>query len=344
MADPLLVRACRRERVERTPIWFMRQAGRSLPEYRELRKRYDLFAVCRRPELCAEVTLQPVHAHGVDAAVMFADIMLPVLGMGVDVELVEGVGPVIERPIASLADVAALRVPDPRESVPFILEAVRLVRHELPPEAAVIGFAGGPFTVAGYLIEGRPTRDFVKTKRCMYAAPEVWHGLMDKLAETFATYLAAKVEAGADVVQLFDSWVGALSVDDYREFVAPYSARILDAAEAPTIHFGTGSAHLLEDMTRAGGDVIGLDWRVPIERGWVLVGYERGIQGNLDPALLLGPFERVQAAAARILDAVDGRPGHIFNLGHGVLPDTDPTDLRRLVELVHERTAVEVPA
>jgi uroporphyrinogen decarboxylase len=342
VTSPLLTRACRREAVERTPVWFMRQAGRSLPEYRELRKHHSLFEVCRRPELCAEVTLQPVRAHGVDAAVMFADIMLPVLGMGIDVDLVEGVGPVIERPIASLADVERLRVPDPDESVPFILEAVRLVREELASDLAVIGFAGGPFTVAGYLIEGKPTREFAKTKACMYGTPEVWHALMDKLADTFAPYLAAKVEAGADVVQLFDSWVGTLSPDDYREFVAPYSRRVLAAVDVPTIHFGTGTLHLLGDMAAVGGDVIGLDWRVPIERGWEIVGPDRGVQGNLDPALLLGTWERAEAATLAILEAVTGRHGHIFNLGHGVLPDTDPAVLGRLVELVHEKTSVEV--
>jgi len=342
VARPLLTRACRREAVERTPVWFMRQAGRSLPEYRELRRHHSLFEVCRRPELCAEVTLQPVRAHGVDAAVMFADIMLPVLGMGIDVELVEGVGPVIERPIASLADVERLRVPEPDESVPFILEAVRLVREELSPDLAVIGFAGGPFTVAGYLIEGKPTREFAKTKACMYGTPEVWHALMDKLADTFAPYLAAKVQAGADVVQLFDSWVGTLSADDYREFVAPYSRRVLAAVDVPTIHFGTGTLHLLGDMAAVGGDVIGLDWRVPIERGWEIVGPDRGVQGNLDPALLLGAWERAEAATLAILEAVAGRHGHVFNLGHGVLPDTDPAVLGRLVELVHEKTSVEV--
>jgi uroporphyrinogen decarboxylase len=320
----------------------MRQAGRSLPEYRELRKHHSLFEVCRQPELCAEVTLQPVRAHGVDAAVMFADIMLPVLGMGIDVELVEGVGPVVERPIQSLGDVERLSVPDPQESAPFILEAVRLVRDELGPNEAVIGFAGGPFTVAGYLIEGKPTREFAKTKACMYGSPEVWHGLMDKLAETFVPYLAAKVDAGADVVQLFDSWVGALSADDYREFVAPYSQRVLAGVDVPTIHFGTGTLHLLGDMAAVGGDVIGLDWRVPIERGWEIVGPDRAVQGNLDPALLLGPWERAEAATLEILEAVAGRHGHIFNLGHGVLPDTEPAVLGQLVELVHEKTSVEV--
>ena len=344
MPKPLLTRACRREHVERTPVWFMRQAGRSLPEYRSIRKRHGLFEICRQPELCAEVTLQPVRAHGVDAAVLFADIMLPVLAMGIDVELVEGVGPVVRDAVASLADVERLRVPAPEEAVPFVLETVRIVRGELDADRAVIGFAGGPFTVAGYLIEGKPTRDFVRTKTCMYDAPEVWQALMGKLADSFAAYLAAQARTGADVVQLFDSWVGALSVEDYREFVAPYSARILAAVDVPTIHFGTGATHLLRDLKDVGGDVIGLDWRVPIETGWDLVGSGRGVQGNLEPALLLGPWERVEDAAGRILDAVAGRRGHVFNLGHGVLPATDPTDLRRLVELVHERSAVEVRA
>jgi uroporphyrinogen decarboxylase len=343
--EPLLVRACRLEPVERTPVWFMRQAGRSLPEYRELRKQHNLFEVCRRPELCAEVTLQPVHAHGVDAAVMFADIMLPVLGMGIDVELVESVGPVIAEPVRTMADVERLVVPEPDESVPFILEAVRLVREELSPERAVVGFCGGPFTVAGYVIEGKPTRDFVKVKTMMYREPAVWHALMEKLTDTSIPYVRAKVEAGADVLQVFDSWVGALSPADYEEFVAPYSARILGAVDVPTIHFGTGTATLLGSMAAAGGDVIGLDWRIALDEGWARVGEEeRGVQGNLEPALLLGPWERVESGAVDVLARAGGRPGHIFNLGHGVLPDTDPAVLRRLVELVHERTASEVVA
>jgi uroporphyrinogen decarboxylase len=331
--DPLLVRAARREPVERTPVWFMRQAGRSLPGYREIRKRHTLFEVCRQPELCAKVTLEPVRLHGVDAAVMFADIMLPVLGMGIDVELVENVGPVIEQPIRTAADVEALRVPDPEESVPFILEAVRLVRAGLRPEQALVGFCGGPFTVAGYVVEGRPTRDFVQTKRLMYGATEVWHALMEKLTEMSIRYLRAKVEAGADAVQLFDSWIGALSLDDYIEFVSPYSQRILSAIDAPTIHFGTGTQHLLGEMA---GDVIGIDWRSSVDD---VLKTGRGVQGNLDPTLLLGPFARVEEKTGEILAIAGGRPGHIFNLGHGVLPDTDPADLRRLVELVHERTA-----
>ena len=317
----------------------MRQAGRSLPGYREIRKRHSLFEVCRQPELCAEVTLEPVRVHGVDAAVMFADIMLPILGMGIDVELVENVGPVIDRPVRTGTDVEALHVPDPEEAVPFILEAVRLVRSQLEPEQALVGFCGGPFTVAGYLVEGKPTRDFVQTKRCMYGSPEVWHGLMEKLTETSIAYLRATVAAGADVVQLFDSWIGALSRADYEEFVAPYSARMLASVGVPTIHFGTGTVHLLEAMAAAGGDVIGLDWRVSLDEAWRRVGSDRGVQGNLDPALLLGPFERTRKAALGILESAGGRSGHIFNLGHGVLPETDPADLRRLVELVHEQTA-----
>ncbi len=342
MVAPLLVQAARRQAVERTPVWFMRQAGRSLPAYREVRKRFDLFEICRRPDLCAEVTLQPVAAHGVDAAVIYSDIMLPVLGMGVAVELVEGVGPVVGEPIRRAADVAQLVPLEPEAAMPFALESIRLVRAALPAEKAVVGFVGGPFTVAGYLIEGRPSRSFLETKSVMYGAPEIWHALMARLADGFAAYVAAQAAAGADVIQLFDSWVGTLSASDYREFVAPYSARILAAVDVPTIHFATGCAHLLADLAAAGGDVIGLDWRVPIDRGWAEVGHDRGVQGNLDPALLLGPFERVEAETLRILAAVGGRPGHVFNLGHGVLPETDPSDLRRLCELVHERTEARV--
>jgi uroporphyrinogen decarboxylase len=312
----------------------MRQAGRSLPQYREIRKRYGLFEIVQRPELCAEVTLQPVEAHGVDAAVMFTDIMFPVLGMGVEVELVENVGPVVAQPIARAADVQRLRVSEPEESASFILEAVRIVRRELSPDRAVIGFCGGPFTVAGYLIEGRPGREFAKVKSMMYREPELWHALMEKLADQFSRYVAGKVRAGADVIQLFDSWVGALSPSDYEEFVAPYSARILRSVDAPTIHFGTGTAGLLGLMADSGGDVIGLDWRVALDRGWSEVGEDRGVQGNLDPLVLLGPWERIEADSRDILDRAAGRPGHVFNLGHGVPPDTDPAVLRRLTELV----------
>jgi uroporphyrinogen decarboxylase len=337
--DPLLVRAARREPVERTPVWFMRQAGRSLPEYRKLRERYGFFELNRSAELTAEVTLQPVRRHGVDAAVIFADIVTPVTSMGIDVELVEGVGPVVAQPIRSAADVERLRVPDTEDAVAPVLEAIAIVRAELAPEQAVVGFCGGPFTVAGYLVEGRPSRDFAATKALMYGEPAVWHGLMEKLADTFARYAAAQARAGADVVQLFDSWVGALSPADYDEFVAPWSARVLAALDVPTIHFGTGTATLLGTMAAAGGDVIGLDWRLGLDEGWALVGPGRGVQGNLDPAVLLGPWARVEPAVRDVLTRAGGRPGHVFNLGHGVLPGTDPDVLGRLRELVHAETA-----
>ena len=343
MPAPLLVRAARRERVERTPVWFMRQAGRSLPEYRAIRERHSFFEVANEPELCAEVTLQPVRRHDVDAAVMFADIMTPVVGMGIDVELVEGVGPVIAHPIRTASDVERLVVPDPAEAFAPVLEAVRLVRAELPPEKAVVGFCGGPFTVAGYLVEGRPSRELPRTKALMLSEPETWDALMARLADVFAAYVAAKVQAGADVVQLFDSWVGTLSPEQYRARVAPWSSRTLSAVDVPTIHFGTGAAHLLPDLAAAGGDVIGLDWRLPLDDGWGLAG-DRAVQGNLDPAALTAPWEVVEREALDVLARAGGRPGHIFNLGHGVLPETDPGHLTRLAELVRERTEAVVAA
>ncbi|MFL5955267.1 MAG: uroporphyrinogen decarboxylase [Gaiellaceae bacterium] len=336
--DPLLVRAARREPVERTPVWFMRQAGRSLPEYRAVRERHSFWEVAQTPELCAEVTLQPVRRHGVDAAVMFADIMTPVLAMGLDVELVEGVGPVVAEPVRTLGDVERLLVPDPGQAFAPLLEAIRIVRRELAPEQALVGFCGGPFTVAGYLVEGKPSREFATVKALMYREPHVWHALVDKLAECFGGYVRAQVGAGADVVQLFDSWVGALSPSDYDEFVAPSSARVLASVHVPTIHFGTGASTLLPAMTRAGGDVIGLDWRIALDDGWDVVGEDRAVQGNLDPAVLLGPWERVESAALDVLERARGRFGHIFNLGHGVLPGTDPDVLSRLAALVQERT------
>jgi uroporphyrinogen decarboxylase len=317
MSEPLLVRAARGEPVERTPVWFMRQAGRSLPEYRDLRSRHSFWEVARDPEVCAEVTLQPVRRHGVDAAVMFADIMTPVVAMGVDVQLVEGVGPVVE-------SYEGMRVPD--VVAPELAEAIRIVRRELPEEKAVIGFCGGPFTVASYLLK----RDFNAMKAMMYAQPGEWHDLMGTLAECFSRYVREQVEAGADVIQLFDSWVGVLSPADYGEFVGGYSEQILSSVDVPTIHFGTANGHLLDQFD---GDVLGLDWRVPID-----VEAERVVQGNVDPAVLLGPWERVEAAAIDVLERARNVAGHIFNLGHGVLPQTDPGVLTRLTELVQSRT------
>jgi uroporphyrinogen decarboxylase len=330
------VRVLRREPVERTPVWFMRQAGRSLPEYRALRERHGFFEIAGTPELCAEVTLQPVRRHAVDAAVLFADIMSPILGMGVEVKLVEGVGPVVEEPLDSAAAVERLRVAAAEEWAAPILEAARLVRAELEPERALIGFCGGPFTVAGYLVEGGPSRDFVRTKTLMYREPATWHALMERLTSQFASYVTATAAAGADAIQLFDSWVGVLSVADYREFVAPYSTRVLEAAGVPTIHFGTGATpQLLAEMAAAGGTAVGVDWRIPLDEAWAVVGDERAVQGNLEPAVLLAPWERVEYAAFDVLRRAGGRPGHVFNLGHGVLPQTDPGVLTRLVELVH---------
>jgi uroporphyrinogen decarboxylase len=314
----------------------MRQAGRSLPEYRAVRERHTFWEVANTAELCAEVTLQPVRRHRVDAAVMFADIMTPVVGMGLDVELVEGVGPVVSSPVRTRADVERLRVPDPAEAFAPLLEAIGIVRSELAAAQAVVGFCGGPFTVAGYLVEGKPSREFATVKALMYREPDVWRALMEKLAACFAAYVAAQARAGADVVQLFDSWVGVLSPVDYEELVAPWSARVLAAPGVPTIHFGTGTTTLLPAMGRAGGDVVGLDWRVPLDDGWALVGGDRGVQGNLDPAVLLGPWENVEARARDVIARAAGRPGHIFNLGHGVLPATDPEQLTRLAALVQE--------
>ena len=317
-------------------MWFMRQAGRSLPEYRALRERHGFFELAGTPELCAEVTLQPVRRHDVDAAVLFADIMTPVLAMGVAVDLVEGVGPMVESPIRTAADVQRLRPGVPPAET---LEAVRIVRAELAPERALVGFCGAPFTVACYLVEGRGSRDFLVAKELMYREPDVWHTLLETLADAFSAYVEAQVDAGADVIQLFDSWAGILSPADYEEFAAPYSRRVLRAVSAPTIHFGTGTTGLLASMREAGGDVIGLDWRVALDRGWATVGLDRGVQGNLDPAVLLGPWNQVEAAAKDVLRRAGGRRGHIFNLGHGVLPRTDPDVLSRLAAFVHEQTA-----
>jgi uroporphyrinogen decarboxylase len=333
------LRACRGEPVDATPVWFMRQAGRSFSAYRALRERYGILELAKTPELCAEVTLMPVRELGVDAAVLFADIMLPLEPMGVGLRIEPEVGPIIDRPIRSPADVAALRPFDPAE-VSFTLDAIRFVRRELDGEAGVIGFSGAPFTLACYLIEGRPSRDFAIAKAFMYREPAAWHDLMTRLAAMVAVYLRAQVDAGAEVVQLFDSWVGGLGPADYREFVQPHVRGIFAALpDVPTIHFGTGTAALLELLAEAGGDVIGLDHRVSLADAWRRVGPDRGIQGNLDSARLLAGWEATRDGAQAVLDEAAGRPGHVFNLGHGVLPETDPQLLRRLVDFVHEQTS-----
>jgi uroporphyrinogen decarboxylase len=333
------LRACRREPVDATPVWFMRQAGRSFAAYRALRERYGILELAKTPELCAEVTLMPVRELGVDAAVLFADIMLPLEPMGVGVRIEPEVGPIIDRPIRSAADVAALRPFEPAE-VSFTLDAIRLVRRELDGRAGVIGFSGAPFTLACYLIEGRPSRDFATAKAFMYREPAAWHDLMERLSSMVVVYLRAQVDAGADVVQLFDSWVGGLGPADYATFVQPHVKRIFDGLEdVPTIHFGTGTSALLELMAEAGGDIIGIDHRVLLADAWRRVGSDRGIQGNLDAARVVAGWEAAEAGARAVLAEADGRAGHVFNLGHGVLPQTDTDVLRRLVDFVHEETA-----
>jgi uroporphyrinogen decarboxylase len=315
----------------------MRQAGRSLPEYRALRERWSLEEIVAQPELCAEVTLQPVRRLGVDAAVMFADIMLPLRDMGIDFDLVESIGPVVANPIRTAEAVDALRTPAAAESVPQVLDAVRIVARESP--VPVISFAGGPFTLASYAIEGRPSRDFLLTKQFMYREPVAFGLLLDKLAAVMIDYLGAQVAAGAQALQVFDSWVGALSPTDYEARVLPFTRSIFEATHAlgvPSIHFGTSTAGLLELIASSGADVISLDWRVDLDAGWRRVGHDRGVQGNLDPAVLLGPRELVVDGARQVLRRAAGRPGHIFNLGHGVLPGSTLVNLQALVETVRE--------
>ncbi len=339
-----LLRACRRQPVDATPVWFMRQAGRSLPEYRAIRERATLADIVRDAALCAEVTSQPVRRLGVDAAILFADITTPLPGIGVDVEIVDGTGPVIARPVRTAADVAALRGFDPEASAAGLLEAVRLLRREL--DVPLIGFAGAPFTLASYLVEGRGSRDAGALKRLLHAEPEVAGSLLDALVDMSVSYLRAQVQAGVQVVQLFDSWIGVLGPFDYARHVAPRMRRLFEALAplgVPTVHFGTGGAGLLPLITDAGGDVIGLDWRVDLRDAWQVVG-DRAVQGNLDPSVLLGGWAEIEAQARWVLERAGGRPGHVFNLGHGVLPATDPDRLRRLVDLVHEHAAVEARA
>ncbi len=334
--------ACHHEQPDATPIWFMRQAGRCLAEYRELRKRYDILTMAKTPELCTQVTLMPVEQFGVDGAVLYADIMLPLEGMGISLEIQPDLGPIIHNPIRTMQDVDALRIIDPEESTAFVMEAIRMVRRELAGKQAVIGFSGAPFTLACYMIEGRPSRDYGLAKSLMYGQPQVWHALMNKLTEVVSRYLLAQIRAGADVVQVFDSWVGALSPSTYKQFVQPYSQRIFAAVQqtgTPSIHFGTGTANLLELMAEAGGDIISVDWRVELDEAWARIGYERGIQGNLDPTLLLTPWETIEVGMRDVLRRANNRPGHIFNLGHGVLAPTNPDMLIRLVESVHEVSA-----
>ena len=335
------LRACYQLPVDATPVWFMRQAGRYMSEYRAIRATHTLLEICAQPELAAEVTLQPVKRLGVDAAILFADILLPLIPMGIQLEFAAGEGPVIHNPIRTAADVNALCPVEPVQSLGFVLDAVRLVRRELDGKVPLIGFAGGPFTLASYIIEGGASRSYLKTKGMMYADPETWHRLMGKLAKVVAKYLAAQVNAGAQAVQLFDSWVGTLSPEDYRQYVLPHSQAIFKALQnsgVPLIHFGTGTASLLPLMKEAGGNVIGIDWQTPLDWAWNRLEYQVAVQGNLDPAALFAPDGVLNQHVERILDQAGGRPGHIFNLGHGILPETPVDAVKRVVDLVHERS------
>jgi uroporphyrinogen decarboxylase len=340
------LRACRCEEVDFTPVWFMRQAGRYLPGYREIRKKYHVLEIAKSPALCEQVTLMPVTELGVDAAVMFADIMLPLEGMRVSFRIEEDIGPIIANPISNMQDVEMLREFDAKRDVPYVLEAIKRVKSKLDEtEHALVGFSGAPFTIASYLIEGRPSRDFARTKRMMFADPDAWFLLMSKLSDMVSTYLSAQIDAGADVVQLFDSWVGALSPSDYEEYVAKFTKRIFGRVKSehpntPRIHFGTNTFHLLKSMKNDGGDVFSVDWRTSIKEAREILGKKMAIQGNLEPAVLLSPDREgfIAKRTQRVLDDSGGEWGHVFNLGHGILRDTPVENARSVVEYVHNNT------
>ncbi|MBO0832742.1 MAG: uroporphyrinogen decarboxylase [Actinobacteria bacterium] len=338
--EPPFLLACRRRPVPYTPVWYMRQAGRALPEYRALRADRKMLDACMNPDLVTEITLQPVRRYDVDAAVLFSDIVVPLKAIGLGIDIKPGVGPVVDRPIRAAADIARLRPLVPAD-VPFVAKSVASLVSELG-DKPLIGFAGGPFTLASYLVEGGPSKNFLLTKKLMYGEPGLWADLMSRLTEITIGFLVAQVAAGASAIQLFDSWAGALSLDDYRANVLPYSKRIFSAlAESgvPRIHFGVGTGELLGAMGAAGADVVGVDWRVPLDEAVSRVEPGKALQGNLDPAILLAPWEVIERRARQVLERGRTAEGHIFNLGHGVLPETSPDVLTRLTELVHTASA-----
>jgi len=334
----IFLKACQQKPTEYTPVWIMRQAGRYMKEYRAIRKKVDFLTMCKTPELAAEVTLQPVEKLGVDAAIIFADILLPLERMGMKLEFSQGDGPIIHNPVRTEKDIKGLRIIDPEEDLPFVLEAIKKVRRELDGKVPLIGFSGSPFTLASYMIEGGHSRNYIITKKMMYHNPTHWHLLMEKLAEVTARYLNAQIKYGAQAVQLFDSWAGCLSPKDYAEFVLPHSRYIFRNLkdDVPAIHFATGSSSLLELMQQAGGSVIGVDWRIDLGTAWDRLGYKVGIQGNLDPVMLFAPIPVIRNKVKKILESAANRPGHIFNLGHGILPQTPVENVIALVEAVHE--------
>jgi uroporphyrinogen decarboxylase len=339
--DPPLLLAARRKPTPFTPVWLMRQAGRYLPEYRALRARHAFLELCKTPQVAAEVTLQPIERLGVDAAILFADILLIVEPLGVGLEFAKGEGPLIHRPVRTEADVARLGPIDVASALGFVFETVRLVTRALPAHVPLIGFAGAPFTVASYIVEGGASREYLTTKRLMREAPDAWHGLLTILAQATAAYLNGQIAAGAAAVQIFDSWVGALAPDDYRQFVLPHTRALIAALRpgTPVIHFGTGTGGLLPLLREAGGDIIGLDWRVDLDVAWRAVGDDVGVQGNLDPVALLSPPKTFEPSVRAILRRAGGRPGHIFNLGHGVLESTPVEHVKALVDMVHDISA-----
>ena len=342
MSAPLLVRALRRDPEARTAVWYMRQAGRCLAEYRSLRERYGILEMARTPELCARVTRMPVDRLGVDAAVLYADIMLPLDGMGVPFHIKPDIGPIVERPVRSEDDVAALRVIEAEEATPYLFTTIRALRRDLPADIALIGFCGAPFTLASYLIEGGPSRDHAGAKRMLLARPELWARLMDTLVEVLARYLRAQIAAGVDVVQVFDSWAGVLATSDYEQAVLPWSRRLFASLAdlgAPRIHFATGNPALTPLLASVDCEAVSVDWREPLDEAWARIG-DKAIQGNLEPAVCLAPWPVVEERARDILRRAGGRPGHVFNLGHGVHAETDADVLARLAAFVKEGAAV----
>jgi len=340
------VKACKAQPVDRTPVWFMRQAGRYMPEYRAVRKQYSLVEICKKPEVAAEVTITAAEALGVDAAIIFADLLLPLEVMGLPFHFSAGEGPVIEKPVRVKEDIARLRA-DRAADLGYVSEAVCLVCKHFGSRLPVIGFCGAPFTLASYMIEGGGSRNYVHAKRMMYSSPAVWDELMRKLVAVVSEYAVQQVRAGADVIQIFDSWVGCLSVEDYRRYVLPRTTELVKALQktgVPIIYFGTDSSTLLPSMRETGAEVIGLDWRIPLDEGWRSIGFEYAVQGNLDPVLLFADWKELKSRAEDILRRAAGRPGHIFNLGHGILPETPVENVKALAEFVQEHSTKVVPA